>query len=196
MQRTAAPAAVALALAGIPSLAPTAVHADDFGFREYTYKDNTCAAAADPVNFFYGKSLGTPSEALRVVESVLDMTVSIFQRDQYFYDVDASVRCQKQDFNRANSAWPPREHTRLNFSARIDPQFTYITAGPIHHDVYAQCAPPDKTDSYNAPRDWAAQRIQSAGYFAVYSFTGNTSGMVQCDGTVVASDGYYVLARN
>lgn len=188
--------AIPIMILALALFKPVNVSADDFGFREYTYRTSACNTLADPMNFYYGKALGTVFAALNAVESILGLNASFFQGDQWFFDTDAATQCQKQDYNRANSNWAPREHTRLNQGARIDAQFTHITAGPIHHDVPAPCTPPDKADSFNAPRDWAAGMMQSAGYFAVYTWTGNNQALQQCDGSFVASDGYYVLARN
>lgn len=167
--------------------------ADDFGFREYTYGASTCTGIKDPMNFYFGDGIGSLNAATGVIENTVTWRATPIASDQWFWDVDV---CQKQDRQRAEFiAAVARHHTRLNQSRRIDPQFQQITASPMHHDSITTCG--DVADSFNSSRNLAAQRIQAvAGWFAVYTFTGNNLGIRQCDGRVTASDGYYVLARD
>lgn len=103
--------------------------------------------------------------------------------------------CEKQATQLASAtASNSKYHTRMKQGRRVDPQFTLITASPMHHDTLTWCG--DVADSFNSARDFAAQKIQAVpGWFAVYSFTGNTARITQCDGRVTWSDGSYVLAR-
>lgn len=159
-------------------------------FREYTYAASNCVTKKDPMNFYYGAGLGTIPVAVQKTETVGQMSWNPIASNQWMFDDGA---CQIQDFQRASGITGNKDHTRLNQGRWIDPQFTHITASPMHHDILALCG--DVADSFNATRNVVAQRFQNAGYFAVFSFTGNVQGMIQCDGRVTASDGSYVLAR-
>lgn len=166
---------------------------DDFHFREYTYATSRCTGPKDPINLYFGGSLGTLAAATTALETVVRLPIEPLATDQWFRDDGA---CQRQDRQRSDAwvaAW--RTHARLNQGRWIDPQFTHITAAPIHADVWTWCG--DVAESFNAPRNMAAQRIQArAGWFAVFSWTGNTMALRQCDGRYTASDGFYVLARD
>ena len=173
-------------------VAPESVAADDFHFREYTYGASTCSGIKDPMNFYFGKALGTLDAATDVIVNTVSWRANPVASDQWFHDDGV---CQKQDRQRAEFIVAAgRHHTRLNQGRWIDPQFTHITASPMHHDSITTCG--DVADSFNSSRNLAAQRIQAAGWFAVFSFTGNNLGIRQCDGRITASDGSYVLARN
>jgi hypothetical protein len=184
--------ATAFAAALILASAPAAA-ADDFHFREYTYGASSCTGIKDPMNFYFGRSLGTLDAATDAIANVVKWSATPAASDQWFWDDGA---CQKQDRQRAEFAFATeKHHTRLNQGRWIDPQFTHITASPMHHDAVTWCG--DVADSFNSSRDVAAQRIQArAGWFAVYTWTGNNAAIRQCDGRFTASDGYYVLARN
>jgi hypothetical protein len=180
-------------VAGLLALMPGPVAADDFGFREYTYASSTCRTLKDPLNLYFGDGLGTLAAATKVLEDVVGLRVAPAASSQWFWD---DGQCQRQDRQRADAAVAPRRtHSRLNQGGRIDPQFNRITAAPIHVDVWSWCG--DVAESFDAARDLAAQRIQARpGWFAVYSWTGNTAAIRQCDGRFTASDGDYVLARD
>ncbi len=136
------------------------------------------------------RSLGVYTTALSKTINFLGLDDSLLASDQWMWN---DGFCDRQANNQAENPLAPRNHTRLKAARWIDPQFTHITASPMHHDVLSTCG--DKADSFNSARDWAAQKYQWAGYFAVYSFTGNNDPRWQCD-VWVASDGYYVLARD
>jgi hypothetical protein len=178
---------------GLLALTPVSVAADDFGFREYTFGSSACRTIRDPLNLYFGAGLGTLAAASAALETVVGLDVAPAGADQWFWDVGL---CQRQDRQRADAAAAPRRtHSRLNQGRRVDPQFDRVTAAPIHVDVWTWCG--DVAESFDAARDRAAQRIQSTpGWFAVYSWTGNTAAVRQCDGRYTASDGHYVLARD
>ncbi len=173
---------------------PSQASADDFGFREYTYGASTCTGIKDPMNFYFGLQLGFLDAATGVIENTVTWRMNPIASDQWFHDDGV---CQKQDRQRAEFITGDRHHTRLNQGRRLDPQFLHITASPMHHDTVVLvplCG--DVSDSFDSSRNLAAQRIQAAGWFAVFTQTGNSLGIVQCDGRVTRSDGRYVLARN
>lgn len=177
---------------GLALLVPSQASADDFGFREYTYGASTCVGVKDPMNFYFGLQLGFLDAATGVIDNTVGWRMNPIASDQWFHDDGV---CQKQDRQRAEFITGDRHHTRLNQGRRLDPQFLHITASPMHHDsVVWWCG--DVADSFDSSRNLAAQRIQAAGWFAVFTQTGNSAGIVQCDGRVTRSDGRYVLARN
>ena len=183
--------ATGFVVATLLSADPATVLADDFHFGEYTY-GTSCTGIKDPLNFYFGQGLGTLDAATDVIEDVVGWRSDPPAADQWFRD---DGTCQKQDRQRAEF-WvaPARHHTRLNQGRWIDPQFTHITASPMHHDTWTTCG--DVADSFNSARNSAAQRIQSRpGWFAVFTWTGNNLAIRQCDGRYTAGDGYYVLAR-
>ena len=119
-----------------------------------------------------------------MVRNVLDWDV-VLGGDQWFAD---GAACQKQDRQGA-SCVPgcPRDHTRLNWSG----QNAGITATPMHHDSFDVMKACEYADSFNSGRNHAKDIYQSHGYFVVYTWTGNTAAIKQCNGLWVASDGYY-----
>ena len=188
------PRLIAAALGGLLAVVAAAPAAgDDFHFREYTFGSSSCTGIKDPVNLYFGGSLGTIGAATEALEDVAGLKVEPLATNQWFWDDGA---CQRQDEQRADAwAGARRRHARLNQGRWIDPQFTHITAAPVHQDVWTWCG--DVAESFNAPRNLVAQRIQArAGWYAVYSWTGNTLAIRQCDGRYTAGDGYYVLARD
>lgn len=171
---------VALTAASTPSAL-----AVDFGFSEYTYGTNNCTVVKDPMNVYYKFDLGA---TLWRTENILGWTNTL-GTDQWFSDLSF---CQKQNHQRA-SGFPAtgRNHTRLNWSSN-----EVYTASPMHHDSFVWCGGPnEKADSFNSARDFAKNVYQGAGYFATYTYTGNTLSIQQCDGSYTASDGYYLLIR-
>lgn len=155
------------------------VAAVDHGFSEYTYGTNICTIVKDPTNFYYHFNLST---SLQMTEGTLNWRTN-FGSDQWFSD---GAQCEKQDRQRATGILPPKYHTRLNWSGS-DASWT---ASPMHHDDPSWCG--DVANSFNSARDYAAGVYQSHGWFATYTYTGNTMAIQQCDGRWTASDGYYV----
>ena len=151
------------------------------------------------MNFYFGAGLGAHAYAVNAVKNVVGWPFTPSPASDQWMHNDGV--CEKQATQLASAtASSSKYHTRMKQGRRVDPQFTLITASPMHHDVLASggnCGPiNDVADSFNSARDYAAQKIQAvAGYFAVYSFTGNTARITQCDGRVTWSDGSYVLAR-
>lgn len=165
----------------------------DFGFDAYTYGSSVCSpyGIKDPLNFYYGKTLGWLPTAVQKTEEILSWRSTAFSSDQWFRD---SGMCQVQGAQR-NDGTTDRNHTRLNQGDQRDPQWTFITSSPMHYErTNILCG--HVSVSFNSPRDYAAQKYQQSGYFAVYSWAGNTALLTQCDGSQVRSDGYYVLARD
>jgi hypothetical protein len=170
--------AVAAAILMLGAWVPR-VAAVDHGFSEYTYGTNICTIVKDPINFYYHFNLAV---SLQMTEGTLNWRTN-FGSDQWFSD---GAQCEKQDRQRATGILPPKYHTRLNWSG-TDASWT---ASPMHHDDPSLCG--DVANSFNSARDYAAGVYQSHGWFATYTYTGNTMAIKQCDGRWTASDGYYV----
>jgi hypothetical protein len=127
------------------------------------------------------------SQAEAAVRTVLGLTWDVIATNQWFRYrwLDGTTYCRTQVYNRASWFVAPREHARLRDNRPVD---VYVTASPIHHDEPRWCG--DIATSVNAPRDWAAGRFQAARYPTGMIWVGNTRAIQQCDGTLVASDGW------
>lgn len=173
------------ALACFALAAPMPVSADDYGFREYTYGASSCSGRKDPLNFYYLREVGKIGNAVNATRYRLGWSYDSITSDQWFYTSTISL-CSKQDYNRAENPFSPRNHTRLkgNYTSY------YVTASPMHHDVLTSCG--DVASTFDGTRDFAAdQYTYSAGYLTIRHYTGNTAAIRQCDGRYTASDGYY-----
>jgi len=160
-------------------------------WKLYSYGSSSCGVVKDPLNFLYEMRLGLVNDALAVTQgSPLNWSADAPASDQWMYNSDPGYGCERNYYNRASGSTSPRYHTRLYQGSWVNSTIQYSTASPMHHDVYALCMPPDKADSFNAGRDYAKSKFESAGYVLVHTYLGNTAAIQQCDGTYVASDGY------
>ncbi len=161
-----------------------------FHFSDYTYGSSACSSYKDPVNFYYsGTGVGELSNALWYVQYGLHLTGTAPASNQWVnWYTGGHWACSQQNYNRKNNSY----HTRLK-GTLSDATYGPMTAGPIHQDafvIWPLCG--DVASTFNGARDWAYTTYRGAGYGLgfVSHWAGNTARMTQCDGRVVASDGW------